>query len=123
MPGAQADKLAEDVRALIEERLRIRARSLDRAIAKAGRLLPKWAQHDGRYLAQAAQFTDHPKLRMMIDEAKVAQAHRALTEHLKSVNPAERRVNGLLSVLGSISFGLLVLIAAVIAVLMWRGYL
>ncbi len=123
MSGAHIETYAEEVRLLIEERLKIKGKTLDRALARAGRLLPKWAQREGKFLAQATQLMAHPKLRLMIDEAKVEKAHRDLVTHLQTINPAERRKDYLLSTLGSISFGLIVVAGAFVGYLVWRGYL
>lgn len=122
MSGAYVDKYADEVRNLIEQRLRIKGRTLDKALSRAGRLLPKWAQREGRYLAQATQYMGHPKLRLMIDEAKVEKAHGSLVAHLKSIDPADRRKGRILGVLGVISFNLILVVAAFLGYLIWRGY-
>lgn len=123
MTGGQVDIYMDEVRSLIEERLRIKARTLDKALSRAGRLLPKWAQREGRYLANAGQFMGHPKLRLMIDVAKVEKAHKDLVDHLKSIDPSERRTTRVLGVLGVISFNLILVVVALISFLIWRGYL
>lgn len=122
MSAGQVNKYVEEVRTLIEARLRIRGRTLEQQLKRAGRLLPSAMQREGRYLAQAATFMDHPKLRLMIDEAMVDTAHRRLVEHLKSIDPAERRKTRLLGIAGVISFNLIVVSGALIGWLVWRGY-
>jgi hypothetical protein len=123
MTGGQVDIYADEVKRLIEQRLRIKGATLDKALARAGRLLPKWAQREGRYLAQAGQYMEHPKLRLMIDVAKVEKAHKNLVEHLTSIDPAERRKTRVLGMLGVVSFNLIVVIVVLVSFLMWRGYL
>lgn len=123
MTGDYVNKYADEVKSLIEERLRIKGRTLEKALARAGRLLPKWAHREGRYLAQASQLMAHPKLRLMIDESKVAKAHTALVTHLKTIDPSERRKTRVLGLLGVISFNLILVFAALMAYLLWRGYL
>ena len=123
MTVASVDKLAEDVRALIQERLRIKARTLEKALAKAGRLLPKWAHNEGKYLVHAQQFMNHPKLHLMIDEAKVEKAHDKLVTHLKTIDPAERRKTRVLGTLGVISFNMILVVAGLFAYFMWRGFI
>lgn len=122
MTGGQVNQYADEVRSLIEERLRIKARTLEKALSKSGRLLPKWAQREGRYLVHAQQFMGHPKLHLMIDEAKVDKAHKALIDHLKTIDPSERRKTKVLSILGSVSFNLIVIAGALVGFLVWRGY-
>lgn len=123
MTGVTVDKHADEVRNLIEERLKIKAHTLEKALSKAGRLLPKWAQREGTYLVHAQHYLGHPKLRLMIDEAKVTKAHRALVDHLKTIDPKERRKTRILSLLGAVSFNILFVIAAFITYLWWRDYL
>jgi len=122
MTGGHAETYAEELRLLIEERLRIKGRTLDRALSRAGRLLPKWAQRDGLYVAQASHLMGHPKLRLMVDEAKLTKAHRAVADHLKTIDPAERRKTRVLGTLGVVSFNLILVVAAFIGFLIWRGY-
>lgn len=122
MSVGHVNKYVQEVRALIEARLRVRGRSLEHQLKRAGRLLPKAMQREGRYLVQAATFMDHPKLGRMIDTAKVESAHRRLVEHLKSIDPAERRKTRLLGVAGVVSFNLIVVAGALIGWLVWRGY-
>jgi hypothetical protein len=110
------------VKNLIEERLRVKGRTLEKALSRAARLLPKWAHREGTYLVHAQQFTGHPKLRLMIDDAKVTKAHAILIEHLKTIDPSERRKTKVLGVLGSISFNVLLVVGAFVASLVWRGY-
>jgi hypothetical protein len=76
MNAAQVEKYTDEVKRLIEQRLRIKSATLDKALSRVGRLLPTWAQREGRYLTQATQVMAHPKLRLMVDEAKVEKAHK-----------------------------------------------
>ena len=122
MTGDSVNKYADEVQSLIEERLRIKGRTLEKALARAGRLLPKWAHREGRYLAQASQLMGHPKLRLMIDEAKVVKARDMLVAHLKAIDPKERRKTRVLGVLGVISFNLILVFAAFMVYLVWRDY-
>ncbi|MCF2872497.1 hypothetical protein L0664_15585 [Octadecabacter sp. G9-8] len=123
MTGGQVDKYTDEVKHLIEQRLRIKGATLEKALSRSGRLLPKWAQREGRYLAQAGQFMGHPKLRLMIDEAKVEKAHKNLVEHLSAIDPSDRRKTRVLGTLGVVSFNLIIVAVVLVSFLMWRGYL
>ncbi|HCP80156.1 MAG TPA: hypothetical protein DIT67_00665 [Octadecabacter sp.] len=122
MTGDSVNKYADEVQNLIEQRLRIKGRTLEKALARAGRLLPKWAHREGRYLVQASQLMNHPKLRVMIDDAKVVKARDMLVTHLKTIDPKERRKTRVLGVLGVISFNLILVFAAFMVYLVWRDY-
>jgi hypothetical protein len=123
MTGDPANKYADEVRRLIVQRLKIKGPTLEKALARAGRLLPQWAHREGRYLAQASQMMGHPKLRAMVDQSKFEKAHKALISHLKTIDPVERRKTRILGVLGGISFNLILVVAALLIFLVWRGYL
>jgi hypothetical protein len=123
MNAAQVEKYTDEVKRLIEQRLRIKSATLDKALSRVGRLLPTWAQREGRYLTQATQVMAHPKLRLMVDEAKVEKAHKTLVEHLKTIDPVERRKTRVLGTLGVVSFNLIVVVVALVSFLIWRGYL
>lgn len=123
MNAAQVEKYTDEVKRLIEQRLRIKGATLDKALSRVGRLLPTWAQREGRYLTQATQVMAHPKLRLMVDEAKVEKAHKTLVEHLKTIDPVERRKTRVLGTLGVVSFNLIVVVVALVSFLIWRGYL
>lgn len=122
MSGQNITTQTEEVRALIEQRLRLKAPTLDRALARAGRLLPKWAHRDARRLVEANVMMSHPKLRLAVDHKAIDKAHARLVEHLKTIDPAERRKTRILSILGSISFNLIAVATALILYLVWRGY-
>lgn len=122
MGAAPIQTYADEVKRLIEARLRVKAHTLEKALSRAGRLLPKWAQREGSYLVHAQHYMGHPKLRLMIDEAKVKRAHAALVAHLKTIDPSERRMTRILGILGVVSFNLILVIAGLIGYLMWRGY-
>lgn len=113
---------AENIRALIEERLRLKARTLSHGVRKAGRLLPTWARREARYIVQAAEMARHPKMHARIDDARVAKAHDDLTEYLKTIDPTEQRKTRVLKTLGAISFNLILVVAAFITYLVWRGF-
>ena len=106
---------------MMASRLRVRGRTLEAQVRKAGRLLPKSVRRDATYLAQAATLMDHPKLSMMIDGAKATTAHARLVEFLASVDPKDRAKGQVLNFLGAVSLGLIVLFVLVIWILVQRG--
>ncbi len=112
----------DDIRVLIEERLQIRARTLDHQLRKAGRLLPKTVQRDAHYLAQAGLLTQNPKLARMIDAAKAERAYANVTAYLKSIEPGARRKDAVLRTTALIALNLLLISGTVICYLWWQGY-
>lgn len=107
---------------LIHERLGLRGRTLGRQVRRAGRLLPRAVAREARYLAQAAEIAPNPRLWRMIDPGHVDRAHRIVRDHLLAVNPRDRRLTRILGVASVIAFNLIVVLALLLAVLVWRGY-
>ncbi|MEQ9695116.1 hypothetical protein [Shimia sp. SDUM112013] len=101
----------------------MKSRDLGRAMRKIGRRMPKHMHGHAAILVEAEQFAGHPKLRMAVDPAKVDKAYAALHAHFETVDVWDRRKGTILSVLGSISLGLLTLAAAIVIVLRWRGFI
>lgn len=121
MAGDLLNTQVDEIRKLLESQLRIRAKTLDLQVRKAGRLLPRNLRRDATYLAQAATVMHHPKLSRMIDETKAQQAHARLKNFLVGVDPKDRARGKLLGWLGSIAFMLIVVFVVAVAVLVKRG--
>ncbi|MEL7176227.1 MAG: hypothetical protein AAGK28_06865 [Pseudomonadota bacterium] len=115
--GAKADELS----ALLQERLRFRARDLHHALRKAGRRVPRRLRVEGEYIALAQHMELTPKLAKQIDMARVEAGHRNLKLFVEEINPMDRVIGGILSILGPLAFGLIVLFAVSLVVLRWRG--
>jgi hypothetical protein len=112
---------AEAVRAKIEERLRVKARDLPRAMAKAGRRLPRKLQAQAQVIVDAQSLGGHPKLTRMVDMAAIERVHDVIVAQLDQIDPADVRRGALLALLGDIAFKLLFVIAAFIVWLWWSG--
>lgn len=111
----------DEVRDLMETRLRVRGKTLGQQVHKAGRLLPRAQRREAVYLAQAATVMAHPKLSRMVDANKADKAHARLTQFLKSVDPKDRARGKFLGWLGSLAFGIIVVFVLVDVVLVQRG--
>jgi hypothetical protein len=110
-----------EIRTLLEERLKIRGRSLDRQVKKAGRLLPRKVRQQARYLAQAETLAQNPKLLRMIDWPKAETAHADVVAWLSAIDPSERRWTRIINMLALIAFNLLLLGGLLVWFLLWRG--
>jgi hypothetical protein len=116
---AQSARVAE----LMKERLGIRGKTLARKLGRSGRLLPKRIKQDASVLVEAAGLAQSPRLVKMIDRKRVNAAYKACVTHLEAIDVRDRRIGALLGVLGSLSMAFLVPGAALIAVLVWRGFI
>ncbi len=122
--AAPIDHMArmDEVCALIEERLRIRARTLDLQLRKARRFLPKAVQRDAHYLAQAGVLTQNPKLARMIDATKAERAYANVMAYMKAIEPGARRKDAVLRTTAVIALNLLLISGVAIWYLWWKGY-
>jgi hypothetical protein len=74
-------------------------------------------------LATAAEQAENPKLLGQIDMGAVSDAYDACVRHLTTIDPAGRRKETLASMIGFVGYGILFLLIAIFAVLIWRGFL
>lgn len=111
----------DELRDLMETRLRVRGKTLGLQVRKAGRLLPRAQWREAVYLAQAATVMAHPKLSRMVDANKADKAHARLTKFLKSVDPKDRARGKFLGWLGSLAFGFIVVFVVVVVAMVRRG--
>lgn len=116
-------QMADRVANLLEDRLRLRGKTLQDKLRRGGRLLPRKVRREAEYLAEVAVLAQHPKVQTMLDDARIAEAYDVCVKHLRAIGAAQRLQAMVLGVVGSLAFALLVLGAALIAVLVWRGYL
>lgn len=121
MSGDIVTTTAEDLRRLFEDRLRIKGRSLEAQVAKAGRQLPKRVRADARYIAEAVTLRQNPKLARMIDENQIARARQNVVEHLEKIDPKDRLKGRVLNWLGAISAFGITLFAVLVWVAVERG--
>ncbi|MFE3838483.1 hypothetical protein ABNX41_15515 [Rhodobacteraceae bacterium PA1-206B] len=115
--------MADRVAGLMEERLRIRGRGLTEKLARGGHKLPRRVRRAAALLAEASEMALTPKLQVRIDEGRVAEAYDTCLRYLGPLGRADRRKAVWLSIGASVAFSLLVVGAAVIGFLVWRGYL
>ncbi len=115
-------QMVDEVRAGLQEKLRVRGRSLEAQIKRAGRQLPRRVRGDATYLAQALLLSENPKLLRMVDMAKARQAHQNVLAFLKTIDLTARRWTAFLSVIASIAFGLLVTGGLLLFILWARGF-
>ncbi|MDX5358489.1 MAG: hypothetical protein LPK12_12225 [Rhodobacterales bacterium] len=114
-----ADRVAE----LMEQRLKVGGTGLAAKLKRGGRRLPRKVRREAEYLAGVSELAQHPKVQMMLDDARIAQAYDTCIRYLNPIGARDRLIGGLLGVTGSIAFALLVVGGGLIAVLVWRGFL
>ena len=102
---------------LLQDRLGIRGKTFSIKLHRAGRLLPRFARRAGAEVAQAETMMGHPRLAALVDADRVDRAAGILGDHLKGIDPKERRKTRALHLLASVVFNLALLGVAVYAIL------
>ncbi len=108
---------------LLRKKLGVKDKTLTASVRRAKRRLPRKIYKQAMILAQAEQMADHPKLRLVLDTPRLAQASDDVQAHLNAINLADRRWGAFLSFLGSLALGLIALGALTVVVLRWRGFI
>lgn len=90
MTRDELDAIHEDLRAMLADRLNIRARSFDKAIRKAGRLLPARARAAADRLQTLEQRIKHPKLAARTDPALLREDAQTIRDALARHRPGAR---------------------------------
>ena len=116
--ATRADGLAD----LIEQKLGVRGKGLERKLHKAGRLLPRYVRREAAQIVAAQRLTAHPKLMMQTDPSALDRAFKHCERWLKAIDPAKRRRDKVLKFLGLNALNMLVIGAAFIAYLVWAGH-
>lgn len=113
--------MADEVAALMEDRLGIGGRGLAEKLRRGGRLLPRRIRREAGRLARAAEAAQNPRLIPLQDMERLRRAHGLCVAHLRPIGLWRRRRGRLADLL---AFGVLVLVLAggtVLALAVWRG--
>ena len=122
MGAMTIQQMADRVAALMEERLGLRGRSLADKLRRSGRVLPSAIRSEIGVIEEAARQAQNPKLRLRIDEARVARAFDLSIRHLSHIDASARRRNTWIGVANSIAISLFAVLVLTLGVLHWRGY-
>ncbi len=118
---------AEEVAVLMATRLggvrRGEAVDLDTMLRRRGGALPRNLYKKAVVLRDAESVTNVPKIARQTDFSAAAQAHADLVAYLKPFGRLTRMQERATNFAASVLFGLLVLGAVVIWVLVWRGFI
>jgi hypothetical protein len=115
--------ICAEVSDLLEARLSARGRTLEDRVRSARRRLPREVRRAALFLAETEARCRNPRLAQQMDAEAVAAAHATCLRHLEPLGAAERRAARLYGWAAALSVNLLLLAAAVLAWLRWRGLL
>ncbi|SFC35543.1 hypothetical protein [Tropicimonas isoalkanivorans] len=114
--AALAGKMREKLGLGGEDRLEVKLR-------RGRRILPRAVKKDVKYLVDMEKICLHPKLAPQVDPQKTQRAEDNLRRYLDSVNVRDRRIGQVLGIVAPLAFNILVIFAAVVTWLVWRGRL
>lgn len=123
MGAVSIQQMAERISALLTERMHIKGRDLGEKLHRAGRRLPRKVHHAAQALATAAEHSHNPKLLLQISEEDVAKNYDICHKHLGALSRGYRLRGVLLGLSASILFSLLAVVALLLGVMVWRGFL
>lgn len=123
MDMQELTRLEQELEGLLSAKFGRSKAPLAKRLPRIGRRLPGFARAAGEVLITARPRLGHPKLAMQVDAAEVKRAHRVLKAHLEGIDVKDRRKGAVLSLLGSLSISLIGVVAILILVLIWRGFL
>ena len=116
------DRQVAQVQDLLTEIFGVKRMPLAKMVSRVGRRLPKRMRARARVLSDAERLAGHPKLARQVDQHQLAQAHADLVAHLRQIDVADQRKGRILGIAGVIVFNLLLIAAAFVYWLWWRGY-
>lgn len=115
------DARLEQLLGLFETHLGVKAATLDKAVARAGRRLPKQLRRKAEVLIAAEANAGNPILMRQVNQAALETAYQDLQRHLQANDLKEQRRTRQLNMLAGIAFNLLLVLVAFLAWLWWQG--
>jgi hypothetical protein len=117
------EEQADQIAALLQDRLGIRGKGLAAKLRRAGRLLPRHVRRQAEVLVQAVQMQASPKMARMVDGEAAQKAYQDCENYLSGIDAWDRRKGRIIGILSTSALNLLAVAALVVVVLVWRGFL
>lgn len=114
------DAVKDELREMIAERLNVRARSFERAVHRAGRLLPAQARGAAAEIMAFEARLAHPKLAAKTDPALIERAAATIRAALARHRPGARAARDRSFMMAEIGFKLAALIGLGLVFLHWQ---
>ena len=114
--------LSDRLTVLMRDKLDVRADSFPRALHRAGRQLPRRLRQDGATILAAMDRAQNPRLARVTDGEGPHHAARRIERYLAGLDPVASRARARAYLFADLAFRLAVVVALVIGVLVWRGY-
>lgn len=109
------------VKSALDGAFGVRAKTLDKALRKTGRRMPKRLHAQARLIVDAQSLGGNPKLMRRIDGAAIARAEEDVVNWLDTVDRADRRRGFWIWAGSMVGFNLLIVVAGVVTWMWWTG--
>lgn len=109
------------VKSALDGAFGVRAKTLDKALRKTGRRMPKRLHAQARLIVDAQSLGGNPKLMRRIDGAAIARAEEDVVSWLDTVDRADRRRGFWIWAGSMVGFNLLIVVAGVVTWMWWTG--
>ena len=114
---------AERLATLMEERLDIRGMGIAAKTRRSGRKVPRWVRRELDALVEGMKLAENPKLAPRVDYQRIDSGTAKVEKWLLDVDAWDRRRGVAVEWGAGLAFNLLVVVAILIALLGWRGFL
>ncbi len=121
MGAIAVQQMADRVASLMEERLRVRGTGLRDKLRRGGHRLPRSVRREAEYLAEVAILAQNPKVEMMLDDARIAQAYDTCLRYLRGKAYKGRVGAFLMDLAGSAVLYIVLAAGLAMALARWRG--
>ncbi|MGR1582790.1 hypothetical protein ACSSNL_15115 [Thalassobius sp. S69A] len=116
-------KMEAELEKLLAEKHGLRSGRFEQRLAKALRRAPRSVRRAADRFVVARVQMGNPKLMRLMEPGGIDADFQILRAHFRAIDVADRRKGMVLSILGSLSFSLLVVFGLVMLWLVWRGFL
>ena len=111
----------DQLRALLEKRLKLSG-ELSESLRRVRRHLPHRLRKAADDLTSAEESFAHPRLAAALEEDQLVKKARRLRAYLAELDLKDRRKGRLLDMAATSAFAVLCVIALLVVVLRWRGF-
>ncbi|WP_299284648.1 hypothetical protein [uncultured Tateyamaria sp.] len=99
----------------------VKAKSLDVALRRTGRRLPKRLHAEARRIVDAQALGGQPKLTRQIDGGALDTAETRIVTFLGGIDRADRRKGFWLGIAAAMAFNILLIAAGLVVWMVWTG--
>ncbi|WP_299153512.1 hypothetical protein [uncultured Tateyamaria sp.] len=112
---------ATRVRTALRTAFGVKAKSLDAALRRTGRRLPKRLHAEARRIVEAQALGGQPKLMRQVDGGALDRAETRILTFLGGIDRPDRRKGMWLGIAGVVAFNILLIAAGLVVWMVWTG--